>query len=109
MITGHALINPWALTITSAIAGHLFCCGWPENNFIGQRLTPPPCSPSSCYSWVVLDTETRDLVSVHTDGNEIISNVKYSPGTVVYLPLVVCIGTDLTVKGKPYSVFYGHP
>ncbi|XP_063061009.1 echinoderm microtubule-associated protein-like 2 [Engraulis encrasicolus] len=29
--------------------------------------------------WVVLDTETRDLVSVHTDGNEIISNVKYSP------------------------------
>ncbi|XP_012693858.2 echinoderm microtubule-associated protein-like 2 isoform X2 [Clupea harengus] len=29
--------------------------------------------------WVVLDTETRDLVSVHTDGNEIISDVKYSP------------------------------
>ncbi|XP_041919975.1 echinoderm microtubule-associated protein-like 2 isoform X1 [Alosa sapidissima] len=29
--------------------------------------------------WVVLDTETRDLVSVHTDGNEIISTVKYSP------------------------------
>ncbi|KAL2096531.1 hypothetical protein ACEWY4_008679 [Coilia grayii] len=29
--------------------------------------------------WVVLDTETRDLVSVHTDGNEIISMVKYSP------------------------------
>ncbi|MGH0114994.1 UNVERIFIED_CONTAM: hypothetical protein FKN15_065918 [Acipenser sinensis] len=29
--------------------------------------------------WVVLDAETADLVSVHTDGNEIISNVKYSP------------------------------
>ncbi|KAM9733088.1 echinoderm microtubule-associated protein-like 2 isoform 2-T2 [Menidia menidia] len=29
--------------------------------------------------WLVLDTDTRDLVSVHTDGNEIISNVKYSP------------------------------
>ncbi|MGH0147181.1 UNVERIFIED_CONTAM: hypothetical protein FKN15_010285 [Acipenser sinensis] len=29
--------------------------------------------------WLVLDTETADLVSVHTDGNEIISNVKYSP------------------------------
>ncbi|XP_017292647.1 echinoderm microtubule-associated protein-like 2 isoform X2 [Kryptolebias marmoratus] len=29
--------------------------------------------------WLVLDTDSRDLVSVHTDGNEIISNVKYSP------------------------------
>uniref|UniRef100_A0A8C4EYJ2 Echinoderm microtubule-associated protein-like 2 n=2 Tax=Dicentrarchus labrax TaxID=13489 RepID=A0A8C4EYJ2_DICLA len=29
--------------------------------------------------WLVLDTDTRDLVSMHTDGNEIISNIKYSP------------------------------
>ncbi|XP_058270452.1 echinoderm microtubule-associated protein-like 2 isoform X1 [Hemibagrus wyckioides] len=29
--------------------------------------------------WWVLDTETRDLISMHTDGNEIISNVRYSP------------------------------
>ncbi|XP_013881874.1 echinoderm microtubule-associated protein-like 2 [Austrofundulus limnaeus] len=29
--------------------------------------------------WLVLDTDTRDLVCVHTDGNEIISNIKYSP------------------------------
>ncbi|CAB1348649.1 unnamed protein product [Coregonus sp. 'balchen'] len=29
--------------------------------------------------WLVLDTDTRDLVFMHTDGNEIISNVKYSP------------------------------
>ncbi|XP_062872674.1 echinoderm microtubule-associated protein-like 2 isoform X2 [Trichomycterus rosablanca] len=29
--------------------------------------------------WLVLDTDTRDLISMHTDGNEIISNVKYSP------------------------------
>ncbi|KAK2831436.1 hypothetical protein Q7C36_016522 [Tachysurus vachellii] len=29
--------------------------------------------------WLVLDTETRDLISMHTDGNEIISNVRYSP------------------------------
>lgn len=28
----------------------------------------------------MLDTDTRDLVSMHTDGNEIISNIKYSPG-----------------------------
>lgn len=33
-----------------------------------------------CHRWLVLDTDTRDLVSMHTDGNEIISNVKYSPG-----------------------------
>lgn len=30
--------------------------------------------------WLVLDTDTTDLVFMHTDGNEIISNVKYSPG-----------------------------
>uniref|UniRef100_A0AAQ4NZC0 EMAP like 2 n=1 Tax=Gasterosteus aculeatus aculeatus TaxID=481459 RepID=A0AAQ4NZC0_GASAC len=29
--------------------------------------------------WLVLDADTRDLVSMHTDGNEIISNIKYSP------------------------------
>ncbi|XP_036418668.1 echinoderm microtubule-associated protein-like 2 isoform X1 [Colossoma macropomum] len=29
--------------------------------------------------WLVLDTDTRDLISMHTDGNEIISIVKYSP------------------------------
>ncbi|KAK6296949.1 hypothetical protein J4Q44_G00330910 [Coregonus suidteri] len=29
--------------------------------------------------WLVLDTDTGDLVYMHTDGNEIISNVKYSP------------------------------
>lgn len=33
--------------------------------------------------WLVLDTDTRDLVSMHTDGNEIISNVKYSPGKTI--------------------------
>ncbi|XP_059574040.1 echinoderm microtubule-associated protein-like 2 isoform X1 [Alligator mississippiensis] len=29
--------------------------------------------------WLVLDTETRDLVTIHTDGNEPISVVSYSP------------------------------
>uniref|UniRef100_A0A8B9I054 Echinoderm microtubule-associated protein-like 2 n=1 Tax=Astyanax mexicanus TaxID=7994 RepID=A0A8B9I054_ASTMX len=29
--------------------------------------------------WLVLDTDTRDLISMHTDGNEIISVIKYSP------------------------------
>ncbi|XP_028842944.1 echinoderm microtubule-associated protein-like 1 isoform X3 [Denticeps clupeoides] len=29
--------------------------------------------------WLVLDTETKDLVTVHTDGNEQLSVMKYSP------------------------------
>uniref|UniRef100_A0A8C7YF04 EMAP like 2 n=1 Tax=Oryzias sinensis TaxID=183150 RepID=A0A8C7YF04_9TELE len=29
--------------------------------------------------WLVLDADTRDLVSVHTDGNEMISTIRYSP------------------------------
>jgi len=40
----------------------------------------PKCLAHVFCRWLVLDTDTRDLVSVHTDGNEIISNVKYSPG-----------------------------
>lgn len=43
--------------------------------------------------WLVLDTDTRDLVSVHTDGNEIISNVKYSPGKTT----LACITAAATV------------
>lgn len=34
----------------------------------------------------MLDTDTRDLVSMHTDGEEIISNVKYSPGKLSECP-----------------------
>lgn len=30
----------------------------------------------------MLDADTHDLVSMHTDGDEIISNVKYSPGKI---------------------------
>lgn len=30
--------------------------------------------------WLVLDTETRDLVAIHTDGGEPISVVSFSPG-----------------------------
>lgn len=32
--------------------------------------------------WFVLDADTHDLVSMHTDGDEIISNVKFSPGKI---------------------------
>lgn len=30
--------------------------------------------------WLVLDTETKDLVTVHTDGNEQLSVMRFSPG-----------------------------
>lgn len=30
--------------------------------------------------WFVLDAETRDLVSIHTDGNEQLSVMRYSVG-----------------------------
>uniref|UniRef100_A0A8C9W6Z3 EMAP like 2 n=1 Tax=Scleropages formosus TaxID=113540 RepID=A0A8C9W6Z3_SCLFO len=36
-------------------------------------------TPLIDVTWLVLDADTSDLVSVHTDGNEIISVVKYSP------------------------------
>ncbi|MGH0163670.1 UNVERIFIED_CONTAM: hypothetical protein FKN15_045684 [Acipenser sinensis] len=36
-----------------------------------------PCV--SCYRWVVLDIETKDIVSDYTDGNEQLSVVRYSP------------------------------
>ena len=32
--------------------------------------------------WFVLDADTHDLVSMHTDGDEIISNIKFSPGKI---------------------------
>ena len=34
--------------------------------------------------WFVLDAETRDLVSIHTDGNEQLSVMRYSVGRQVY-------------------------
>lgn len=30
--------------------------------------------------WLVLDTESKDLVTVHTDGNEQLSVMRFSPG-----------------------------
>lgn len=32
--------------------------------------------------WFVFDTETKDLVTVHTDGNEQLSVMRYSPGQI---------------------------
>lgn len=38
---------------------------------------PRPPLPSR---WLLLDTDTHDLVAIHTDGNEQISVVSFSPG-----------------------------
>uniref|UniRef100_A0A8D1N3L4 EML-like second beta-propeller domain-containing protein n=1 Tax=Sus scrofa TaxID=9823 RepID=A0A8D1N3L4_PIG len=44
-----------------------------------DQLTPsPPTMPFPCR-WLLLDTETHDLVAIHTDGNEQISVVSFSP------------------------------
>lgn len=51
-------------------------------------LLEQPCmSPNSSQRvshvydrWFVFDTETKDLVTVHTDGNEQLSVMRYSPG-----------------------------
>lgn len=32
------------------------------------------------YRWLVLDTDSKDLVTVHTDGNEQLSTMRYGPG-----------------------------
>ncbi|XP_034024391.1 echinoderm microtubule-associated protein-like 2 isoform X2 [Thalassophryne amazonica] len=70
--------------------------------------------------WLVLDTDTRDLVSMHTDGNEIISNVKYSPDgnflavashdNFVYIYAVTENGRKYTRVGKciGHSSFVTH-
>lgn len=46
---------------------------------------PFPLNRVLCFShvgnrWFVFDTETKDLVTVHTDGNEQLSVMRYSPG-----------------------------
>lgn len=41
--------------------------------------TPTPIMPSPSR-WLLLDTDTHDLVAIHTDGNEQISVVSFSPG-----------------------------
>jgi len=35
--------------------------------------------------WFVFDTETKDLVTVHTDGNEQLSVMRYSPGLRAFI------------------------
>lgn len=44
--------------------------------------------------WFVFDTETKDLVTVHTDGNEQLSVMRYSPG----LRAFICWGKKKALK-----------
>lgn len=51
---------------------------WPRPSIL-------PCLISSFHPplpsrWLLLDTDTHDLVAIHTDGNEQISVVSFSPG-----------------------------
>lgn len=57
-----------------------------------------------CCRWLVLDTDTRDLVSMHTDGNEIISNVKYSPGKPSPSQIYEILGTATAQKLFQYHI-----
>lgn len=38
------------------------------------------CCCNRTDRWLVLDTESKDLVTVHTDGNEQLSVMRYAPG-----------------------------
>lgn len=54
--------------------------------------------------WFVLDADTHDLVSVHTDGDEIISNVKFSPGKISLYETLAAVIQQLMKPGLS-SVF----
>lgn len=70
----------WDLSKLCAVFFTFLACNFQDASYRSKFILL--CALPVCCRWVVLDTETRDLVSVHTDGNEIISTVKYSPGRV---------------------------
>lgn len=50
--------------------------------------------------WFVLDAETRDLVSIHTDGNEQLSVMRYSVGRQTCTVRVILINQmDVLLSG----------
>lgn len=56
------------------------------------------------HRWLVLDTETKDLVTVHTDGNEQLSVMRFSPGKDPDSPLTsLSISTRLPLR----CIMYG--
>lgn len=50
--------------------------------------------------WFVLDAETRDLVSIHTDGNEQLSVMRYSVGRQTCTVRIILINqVDVLLNG----------
>lgn len=63
----------WLCPLNPAFGRHSF------RHPISSGSSFPPIMPSP-LRWLLLDTETHDLVAIHTDGNEQISVVSFSPG-----------------------------
>ena len=63
--------SPFALLFLVKDGAHS-CCFHPDGNIVAIG--------TQTARWVVLDLATREIVSVHTDGNEQIECVQFSPG-----------------------------
>ncbi|KAF2984949.1 hypothetical protein EK904_013185 [Melospiza melodia maxima] len=86
---------PWgcsrAVTCLCSRAGTRALCGFPSQRSSGRHRNPLGqlylmvdnlmINYAWCM-WFVLDAETRDLVSIHTDGNEQLSVMRYSVGDI---------------------------
>ncbi|XP_075567904.1 echinoderm microtubule-associated protein-like 1 isoform X6 [Pelecanus crispus] len=57
--------------------------------------------------WFVFDTETKDLVTVHTDGNEQLSVMRYSPGIPSACKQVVSVETTRDLEWATYTCTLG--
>ncbi|XP_074852634.1 echinoderm microtubule-associated protein-like 1 isoform X4 [Carettochelys insculpta] len=57
--------------------------------------------------WFVFDTETKDLVTVHTDGNEQLSVMRYSPGIPSACKQVVSVETTRDIEWVTYTCTLG--
>ena len=81
------------------------CCFHPDGNIVAIG--------TQTARWVVLDLATHEIVSVHTDGNEQIECVQFSPGKCRWFR-AVCLGNVIqkptqynTHKKRPHKVIIG--
>lgn len=78
-LPSHCVAPPmvvWLRPLNPAFGRHLSFSFRPLTN---SSSSFPLIMPSP-LRWLLLDTDTRDLVAIHTDGNEQISVVSFSPG-----------------------------
>lgn len=54
-----------------------------KNDFAEQILKSRLLSCRWSCRWLVLDTDSKDLVTMHTDGNEQLSVMCYGPGMLI--------------------------